>query len=165
MVFAGLLIDTKEFKEDGAISYMRARLKGGVDSSAETTRGGNLYKAFKSVLLPNEGTTLTMENYRRNPLEVDKLLEVLEDRLIGRFRHLFRKHGMKMSEKHDLHNWKPLTYNTIDGRFAQLAGTKSKPGPYPNVRTHFSITVSEEEIAGYDKRPAKHPRGHKRKVV
>ena len=93
---------------------------------------------------------------------MQKLLETLEDRLIGRLRRLFIKHGMQMGPMHGLSLWSKFAYNTLDGRFATPQGTKTKAGPYTNVRAHFLLGVPANEIEEYDKRPEKYARGNKK---
>ena len=69
---------------------------------------------------------------------------------------------MNMGPTHGLSMWSKFAYNTLDGRFATLQGTKTKPGPYTNVRAHFLLRVPANEIEEYEKRPEKYARGNKK---
>ena len=155
-------IDVADLHGTGAIGYMEERFKGRPDAPHEKTRGDGVYHSFKSVLMPEEEETFSPQRYAEARVEVRNLLETLEDRLVARLCRLFNKFGIKMGAKHGLTLWSKLAYNTLDGKFAQLQGTKTKPGPYPNVRVHFLVGVPAVEIAEYEERPEKYARGFKK---
>lgn len=155
-------IDVADLRETGAIGYMEERLKGRPDAPNEKTRGDGVYHSFKSVLMPGEEETLSPQRYAEARVEVTNLLEILEDRLIARLRRLFIKYGITMGANSGLATWSKLAYNTLDGKFSQLQGTKKNPGPYPNVRAHFLLGVPPIEIEEYEARPEKYARGFKK---
>ena len=146
----------------GAIGYMEERLKGRPDAPHEKTRGDGVYHSFKSVLMPDEEETLSPQRYAEARVEVRNLLETLEDRLIARLRRLFNKFGITVGAKYGLTIWSKLAYNTLDGKFSQLQGTRSNPGPYPNARVHFLLGVPPVEIEEYEARSEKYARGFKK---
>lgn len=86
MLSPGLPIEPTEGK---AIDYVKACLEGRPHKPAETTRGTDLVKAFKAVLLSNEVPNFTRKALATQPVAVHHLLETLEDRIIARFRNIY----------------------------------------------------------------------------
>ena len=146
----------------GAVGYMIERLKGRPSFQTDISRAKNLELAFKSVAYANELGRLTRANVLAHQAGVHTLLEVLEDRIIARFRGLYRKAGIVLLKQNPLFKWTAFEFTTLDNKLAKI-GKKQPEGtqlPFEqDIRKTFFTPLVEADIQKLEKRDlTKYPR-------
>ena len=141
---------------------MIERLKGRPSYTCDTSRAKDLELAFKSVAYANELGRLTRTNVLAHQAGVHTLLEVLEDRIIARFRGLYRKAGIVLLKQNPLFKWTAFEFTTLDNKLAKI-GKKQPEGtqlPFEqDIRKTFFTPLVEADIQKLEKRDlTKYPR-------
>ena len=142
----------------GAVGYMIERLKGRPSFQTDISRAKNLELAFKSVAYANELGRLTRTNVLAHQAEVHTLLEVLEDRIIARFRGLYKKAGIVLLKQNPLFKWTAFEFTTLDNKLAKI-GKKQPEGTHlpfeQDIRKTFFTPLVEADIQKLEKRDLK----------
>jgi hypothetical protein len=146
----------------GAVGYMIERLKGRPSFQTDISRAKQLELAFKSVAYANELGRLTRANVLAHQAGVHTLLEVLEDRIIARFRGLYTKAGIALPKANPLSKWTSFDFTTLDNKLARI-GKKQAEGTHvpfvKDIRKTFFTSLVEADIQKLEKRDlTKYPR-------
>jgi hypothetical protein len=160
MLSPGLPIEPTDGK---AIDYVKACLAGRPHKPAEVSRGTDLVKAYRAVLLSTEVPNFTRNSLAMEPVVVHRLLETLEDRIIARFREIYTCNNQPITSRTWLHKWGELQYTTIDNKLSDLkkAGWR-KPFDCASIRTWFFNPLTNDTIEALPTRPNEHHRGVKK---
>jgi hypothetical protein len=154
--------DPIEPKGMGAIQYVKASLQRRPHKPCETSRGGDLLKAFKAVLLSTEKDTFTCNALQDEPVAVHHLLEKLEDRIIARFREIFATNEQEIPKRSWL-QWGDVAYTSIDNKLSDLKKSGwPKPQSCNSIRNWFFNPLPDAAIAALPSRPPQYQRGIKK---